>query len=80
MTVFSSWFISVKYIYSTIYCGYTGAYCPRYFMSSQHVDPEQAFQIHKDLKSKLSIGIHWGTFPMGSTEVSILTLYYVEVF
>ena len=49
-------------------------------MSSQHVDPEQAFQIHKDLKSKLSIGIHWGTFPMGSTEVSILTLYYVEVF
>ncbi|XP_067932319.1 N-acyl-phosphatidylethanolamine-hydrolyzing phospholipase D-like [Watersipora subatra] len=45
-----------------------GAYCPRYMMAAQHINPEEAFQIHKDLQSKLSIGIHWGTFPMGSLE------------
>lgn len=38
-------------------------------MSNQHVDPENALVIHRDLRSKLSFGIHWGTFPMGSTEV-----------
>ena len=38
-------------------------------MAPQHIDPEQALRIHNDLKSKLSFGIHWGTFPMGSTEV-----------
>ena len=42
-------------------------------MSNQHVDPEQALNIHKDLRSKLSFGIHWGTFPMGSTEVATTT-------
>lgn len=52
---------------------FSGAYCPRYFMSAQHIDPEQALQIHSDLKSKLSIGIHWGTFPMGSTEVRMVS-------
>ncbi len=39
-----------------------GAYEPRYFMSRQHVDPAQAVLIHKDIKSKQSIPIHWGTF------------------
>jgi len=39
-----------------------GAYDPRWFMSPMHVDPEQSLQIHLDLKSRLSIGMHWGTF------------------
>jgi len=47
---------------------FVGAYCPRYFMAPQHIDPAEAIKIHKDIKSNLSIGIHWGTFPMGSTE------------
>ena len=33
-------------------------------MSPQHIDPEQAVQIHLDVKSQKSIGIHWGTFAM----------------
>ncbi|GJD08260.1 N-acyl-phosphatidylethanolamine-hydrolyzing phospholipase D [Galdieria sulphuraria] len=39
-----------------------GAYHPRWFMSPQHVDPEQALKIHNDIGSRFSIGIHWGTF------------------
>ena len=39
-----------------------GAYNPRWFMSSMHVDPYYAVQIHNDINSKKSIGIHWGTF------------------
>ena len=41
-----------------------GAYEPRWFMAPQHVDPEQAVQIHSDIGSKKSIAIHWGTFAL----------------
>lgn len=39
-------------------------------MNSQHVDLSESTQIHKLVKAKKSIGIHWGTYDMGSHEVT----------
>jgi N-acyl-phosphatidylethanolamine-hydrolysing phospholipase D len=33
-------------------------------MTPQHVDPEEAVQIHMDVKSKKSLAIHWATFAL----------------
>lgn len=41
-----------------------GAYYPRWFMKWVHVDPSEAISMHKDLRSKKSLGIHWGTFKL----------------
>lgn len=41
-----------------------GAYEPRWFMEAQHMNPDDAVRAHLDLASKLSLGIHWGTFQL----------------
>tara|TARA_R110002050_G_scaffold412_5_gene2831 strand:+ start:21450 stop:22436 length:987 start_codon:yes stop_codon:yes gene_type:complete len=41
-----------------------GAYEPRWFMKHVHMNPDDAVMAHKDLKSKLSIGTHFGTFQL----------------
>ncbi|CAI5449506.1 unnamed protein product [Caenorhabditis angaria] len=45
-----------------------GAYEPKWFMKSQHINPEEAVSVHELIKSRMSIGIHWGTYHMGSYE------------
>jgi len=41
-----------------------GAYLPRWFMSPIHVSPKESVLIHKDVNSKHSIGMHFGTFAL----------------
>ncbi|MCB1066766.1 MAG: MBL fold metallo-hydrolase [Simkania sp.] len=46
-----------------------GAYRPRFFMREVHVNPEEAVMIHQEVKSKLSIGMHWKTFKLTSEKM-----------
>tara|TARA_Y100001935_G_C17209774_1_gene459457 strand:+ start:36 stop:425 length:390 start_codon:yes stop_codon:yes gene_type:complete len=39
-----------------------GAYEPRWFMKNFHINPRESLLVHKDVKSKKSIGMHFGTF------------------
>lgn len=39
-----------------------GAYEPRWFMRSKHLNPQEAVKVHQDVKAKQSLAIHWGTF------------------
>jgi L-ascorbate metabolism protein UlaG (beta-lactamase superfamily) len=41
-----------------------GAYEPRWFMQSVHMNPAEAVQAHLDLDATESIAMHFGTFPM----------------
>jgi len=47
-----------------------GAYAPRWFMESMHMDPGQAVQAMEDARCRRAVAMHWGTFrltdePMG---------------
>jgi L-ascorbate metabolism protein UlaG (beta-lactamase superfamily) len=46
-----------------------GAYAPRWFMKTNHVNPHEAIQIAIDLESKKNFGMHWGTFQLTDEEV-----------
>ena len=52
-----------------------GAYAPRVFMQSMHMDPEDAAVSHLELSSQHSIGMHWGTFKLTQEPLSEPPLY-----
>jgi N-acyl-phosphatidylethanolamine-hydrolysing phospholipase D len=39
-----------------------GAYEPRWFMKTMHVNTDEAVAAHIDLRANYSVGMHWGTF------------------
>eukprot|EP00455_Lapot_gusevi_P001006 TRINITY_DN10406_c0_g2_i2.p1 TRINITY_DN10406_c0_g2~~TRINITY_DN10406_c0_g2_i2.p1 ORF type:complete len:388 (-),score=97.42 TRINITY_DN10406_c0_g2_i2:95-1258(-) len=39
-----------------------GAYSPRWFMSPIHLNPEDAVDVHLEVRARRSVGMHWGTF------------------
>ena len=41
-----------------------GAYEPRFMNQEAHIDPYEALQVHFQIKSKKSLGVHWGSFPL----------------
>ena len=43
-----------------------GAYEPRWFMQSVHMNPAEAVQAHLDLEAAASLGMHFGTFQLTS--------------
>ena len=56
--------IQKKFGEMNLSCIPIGAYEPRWFMKDSHCNVEEAIQIHKDVKSKKSIAMHWGTFQL----------------
>jgi N-acyl-phosphatidylethanolamine-hydrolysing phospholipase D len=46
-----------------------GTYMPTAFMETIHIGPEQAVNIHRDVRSKLSLGMHWQTFKLSSEPI-----------
>lgn len=47
-----------------------GHYEPGYFMGYSHLNPEQAVLAHLDLRSQLTMGIHFGTFQLTNESIS----------
>ncbi len=45
-----------------------GAYAPRWFMQTMHIDVPEAVQVRADLRAARAIAIHWGTFESMSDE------------
>ncbi len=45
-----------------------GAYAPRWFMKTHHVDVPEALKVRADLRAERAIGMHWGTFENISDE------------
>ena len=41
-----------------------GAYKPSWFMKESHCSPEEAVRMHKALRTRYSVSIHWGTWAL----------------
>ncbi|WP_261842979.1 MBL fold metallo-hydrolase [Aliamphritea ceti] len=43
-----------------------GAYAPRKFFKSVHMNPEEAVQAHTELQAEVSVAMHYGTFQLSA--------------
>lgn len=41
-----------------------GAYAPDWFMKESHCAPHETVQIHRAIRARYSVGIHWGTWAL----------------
>lgn len=48
-----------------------GAYQPKDFMQPMHIGPEEALQVHQDVRSKKSVGVHCCTFFLTTGELLV---------
>jgi L-ascorbate metabolism protein UlaG (beta-lactamase superfamily) len=46
-----------------------GAYEPRWFMSAQHMSPEQSLQAQADLGATHFVGMHWGVYDLSDEPI-----------
>ena len=56
-----------------------GAYEPRWFMRSQHVDPEEGYQAFLDLGARTMIPMHWGCFDLTDEPADLAPRVLAEV-
>ncbi len=47
-----------------------GTYIPSEFMDPVHINPDKAVMIHKEVNSKLSVGMHWKTFKLSNEGIN----------
>lgn len=48
-----------------------GTYIPSEFMKPVHINPKEAVQIHCDVGSQLSVGMHWKTFSLSEEPLDL---------
>jgi len=63
-TGYSPWFAELRRRYGSPQVALLpiGAYEPRWFMSDQHMNPDDAVRAHQDLAPGLSVAMHFGCF------------------
>jgi L-ascorbate metabolism protein UlaG (beta-lactamase superfamily) len=63
-TGYSPWFAEIRRRYGSpdVALLPIGAYEPRWFMSNQHMNPDDAVRAHQDLAPGLSVAMHFGCF------------------
>ena len=48
-----------------------GTYAPQEFMKPVHISPNEAAEIHRDVHSRLSLGMHWNTFHLSDEPMDL---------
>lgn len=48
-----------------------GTYAPQKFMQPVHISPQEAVEIHSEVKSRLSLGMHWKTFRLSDEPIDL---------